>query len=90
MALVKIQGVPDWLFKSVAFCTGLFVVATLAMMVYYGTRFILLGVGGLSRITFARVSGNRFNPVEPSTSGGSVLRDLKHPPYEEIVKKGHR
>ena len=90
MALVKIPGLPDWLFNSVAFCTGLFVLATLAMMVYYAARFIILGVMWLVRITFVRAGGNKFNSVEASITGDTVLGDLEPPPHGEIAKESHK
>jgi len=87
MGLVRVQGVPDLLVKSVAFCTGFFVVATLTMMVYYAAKFIILGVAWLIRISITQVRGNRFTPVEVSSSGGTVLGDLKPLPQQEDVKK---
>jgi hypothetical protein len=87
MALVRVQGLPDLLVKSVAFCTGFFVVATLTMMVYYAAKFIILGVAWLIRVSIAQVRGNRLSAVEVSSGGATVLGDLRPFPQQEDVKK---
>jgi len=90
MWLAKQPGVPDWLLKFLAFCSGFFAIATLAMMVYYAAKFIILGVAWLINISTTQVRGNEYGAVEVSSSGGTVLGDLAPLPQQEDVKKSHQ
>ncbi|MGB7848313.1 MAG: hypothetical protein WBL63_22060 [Candidatus Acidiferrum sp.] len=53
MILNSLPGVPDFLFRIVAFLCGLFVLATMALMVYYPLKFVGVGVIRLHRRLFA-------------------------------------
>jgi len=87
--LIKLPGVPDWLLKSLAFCTGFFVIATLTMMVSYAAKFMIPGVTWLIRTSIAQVRGNGYRAVEVSGSGGTVCGHLK-PSQKEDVKKSQQ